>query len=523
MTSGPATTVTYRYPAECECDVLLADGTVGWIRPIRPDDAEALDFFHEHLSSETVYRRFFGVHPHLRAEEIARFTRVNYRDRLALVVQVDGHLAAVARYDRSESTDRAEVAFVVADALQGHGLGTLLLEHLAAAARRRGVTVFEAQTLGSNHAMQKLFLHTGFACDQRWNAGVIEVAFPILPTQRYLETLLDRDARAGHAWLAPRLEPPGPGRLGVVCGTVAAAEAVVAACRSGRVGVSTIVVTDELGIDLSAALSYLALSEDTDVIAVEAAGVATPRRVVARARELARHRPLVALTPSGGEPVWCVQAGAQMVHRVEDLVDRVRELLVEQRAETWQPPVRGELAERAGCDPSAGRTVLDDAGSGSGSGGSQRLPTRPAIELMAAYGIPAAPPKWHPTPGGGTVTFEDRAELGLCARVGAASGSPDQRVARLLPLTGRDAEDLADAAAPVPADRDSLVDLIVRAARLIDDQADVSRIRLPVGPSPIAARSQIEVWIGPTRSTEDDPFVRRLPPGRPGPVASDGR
>lgn len=135
--------------------------------------------FHDHLSDETIYRRFFGIHPHLSPAEVERFTTVDYRDRLALVAEIDGRLAAVARYDRFPGTDRAEVAFVVADAYQQHGLGTLLLARLTDAARQRGIAVFEAATLGRNQLMREVFRHAGFRCEERNLDGVIEVTFPI--------------------------------------------------------------------------------------------------------------------------------------------------------------------------------------------------------------------------------------------------------------------------------------------------------------------------------------------------------
>jgi GNAT superfamily N-acetyltransferase len=110
---------------------------------------------------------------------VERFTQVDYRDRLALVAEIDDQLAAVARYDRRPGTDRAEVAFVVADAYQQLGLGTFLLERLAAAARDRGVAVFEAETLVRNELMREVFRHAGFPCEERDVDGVIEVTFPI--------------------------------------------------------------------------------------------------------------------------------------------------------------------------------------------------------------------------------------------------------------------------------------------------------------------------------------------------------
>lgn len=172
--------VAETYPAELAGDVILLDGTPASIRPIRPDDAAALVAFHDRLSSETVYRRFFGIHPHLARNEVERFTHVDYRDRLALVAEIEGRLAAVARYDRRPGTDRAEVAFVVADAYQHLGLGTYLLERLAAAARDRGVAFFEAETLARNYLMREVFRHAGYPCEERQVDGVVEVKFPIV-------------------------------------------------------------------------------------------------------------------------------------------------------------------------------------------------------------------------------------------------------------------------------------------------------------------------------------------------------
>ncbi len=112
-------------------DVLLADGTTARVRAIRPDDAAALVAFHAGLSPETVVLRFFGPHPRLSDAEVVRFTTVDGVDRVALVAERAGDVVGVARYDRPPTSDEAEVAFVVADAFQGRGVGTILLEHLA--------------------------------------------------------------------------------------------------------------------------------------------------------------------------------------------------------------------------------------------------------------------------------------------------------------------------------------------------------------------------------------------------------
>ena len=106
---------------------VTTDGDEIVVRPIRPDDAPALVDFHEHLSAETIYLRFFSSHTHLRPAEVERFIHVDGHDRFAVVAEHGGAMVAVARYDRLKDPRTAEVAFVVADAWQHHGIGSFLL------------------------------------------------------------------------------------------------------------------------------------------------------------------------------------------------------------------------------------------------------------------------------------------------------------------------------------------------------------------------------------------------------------
>jgi GNAT superfamily N-acetyltransferase len=499
---------------ELVSDVRLTNGGRAHIRPICPADTVALGEFHDRLSSETVYRRFFGTHPHLTAEEKARFAEVDYHDRLALVAEVDGQLAGVARYDRRPGSDRAEVAFVVADALQSHGLGALLLEHLSLAARRRGVAVFEAQTLGGNYPMQKVFRHAGFSCTQRWTQGVVDVAFPIAPTQAYLEAVLARELLSVRAALPPA--PEGNGGLGIVCRSAATAEALLSICRSARVRVASALVTDDLDIDLHEGLLLSGMGTGADVVAVELAGLALPRRFVAVAREVTRSRPVVSLSPAGTSTSWCRQAGVEPVHRVEDLVDRVRERMDERHRGTWQAPVRGRLTEVVDCDVFRARAALDKAVTSKPSDGCRpaRLDPASTSEVLAAYGMTERPSRGRGARGRFELTLEDLPGLGLVARVGPSVAGAGQKLARLLPLTQVDADELVDAAGLAAGDAAVVTDAPGRAARLIGDQPDIVRVRIPLGGDPACDRGDVELWTGPVRGTDDDPFIRRLPAKR---------
>ena len=179
-TPCPATTREHEqqmaeYPANLEREVAMLDGSVVHLRPIRPDDEARLVAFHGRLSSHSVYLRFFGFHPTLSANEVRRFTHVDYLNRLAFVIDLDGRLGAVGRYDRLEGTTEAEVAFVVDDELQHHGLGTLLLDELARAAWARGITHFMAHALAQNAPMLRVFWRSGFPVTSGFEAGAVRV------------------------------------------------------------------------------------------------------------------------------------------------------------------------------------------------------------------------------------------------------------------------------------------------------------------------------------------------------------
>lgn len=169
------------YPRALDRTVILADGQVVHLRPIHPGDAGALVAFHARLSSDAVYRRYFSFHPELSETEVTWLTTVDYADRLALVVEIGDDLVAVGRYDRLPGTATAEVAFLVADDFQHRGLGMLLLQNLATAARRQGITTFVAETQASNRDMMGVFEGSGFDVTSSLDAEIISVKFRIAP------------------------------------------------------------------------------------------------------------------------------------------------------------------------------------------------------------------------------------------------------------------------------------------------------------------------------------------------------
>jgi acetyltransferase len=160
---------------------LLIDGKALRIRPIHEDDTAALQEMHRGLSARTVYQRFFALVPELTAGQAERFTHVDGTERFALVAEdPEGHLVAVARYDRlPPDLHQAEVAFVVADAYQHHGLGTALVAMLTAHARAAGVTELVADVLSTNHAMHRAFKDAGLVATSAHDHGIAHLVMPI--------------------------------------------------------------------------------------------------------------------------------------------------------------------------------------------------------------------------------------------------------------------------------------------------------------------------------------------------------
>ncbi len=182
-------------PREWEADVVLRDGRPARLRPIRPSDADRLVAFYRRVSERSKYFRFFAPYPDLTERDVQRFTTVDHDKRVALVVTLGEQIIGLARYDAIDDR-QAEVAFLVEDAHQGRGLGQLLLEHLAQAARERGLQRFVADVLPDNSRMIQVFREQGYRVAGGMTDGVLRLEFPIEPTDTAVGVMLAREHRA---------------------------------------------------------------------------------------------------------------------------------------------------------------------------------------------------------------------------------------------------------------------------------------------------------------------------------------
>ena len=151
---------------------ILRDGTRLVIRPIRPSDKAELSAGLSSLSELSRHRRFLSPKVRFTSAELRYLTELDGHDHVALVAHLmDGTGVGVARYVRMPGGATADVAIVVADSMQGRGLGSLMAELLAAVAARHGIERFSADILSENLPAQRLMAHLSGHLERQHDGG----------------------------------------------------------------------------------------------------------------------------------------------------------------------------------------------------------------------------------------------------------------------------------------------------------------------------------------------------------------
>jgi acetyl coenzyme A synthetase (ADP forming)-like protein len=194
-------------------DVILRDGSTLRLRaPLSSDTDALLDFF-EQLSDRSRYLRFHGF-PALSEKLVLPFVDPDWDERGALIGCLEGRVVALANWARLRDRRAAEVAFTVGDGYQRRGIGTRLLERLAALAAEAGIEQFVAEVLPENRNMLDVFRDVGFNAVRELEGGEVEVRFPIAPTNHYRDLVAARDHVAVRASLRPFFEPASVAVIG---------------------------------------------------------------------------------------------------------------------------------------------------------------------------------------------------------------------------------------------------------------------------------------------------------------------
>jgi acetyl coenzyme A synthetase (ADP forming)-like protein len=211
------------YPSQFDTDVVLKTGHTLHVRPVRSEDRERLQAFYSRLSPEALHARFFDLRSPERAVACSPVS-VDYQLEFGVVGESGGDIVAVAHYFASPARPSvAEVAFAIADEVQGHGAGTKLLEALVAAARAHDIERFEAEVLADNQRMLRVFTGMGFAITTGVSDGTLQLSFPIAPTALTEQRAAERSQAAASASMRAIFAPRSiavigasrrPGQLG---------------------------------------------------------------------------------------------------------------------------------------------------------------------------------------------------------------------------------------------------------------------------------------------------------------------
>ena len=152
------------YPSELVDRIADLGGAV--LRPIRPEDAAAIEALFSRLDREDIRMRFFAPVREIPRDMLARLTQIDYDREMALVLEPKpGELAGVVRIACDPDNAEAEFAVIVRSDLKGKGLGTLLMQRIIAYARARGVGQIWGDILRENTSMVMLARDLGFTVE----------------------------------------------------------------------------------------------------------------------------------------------------------------------------------------------------------------------------------------------------------------------------------------------------------------------------------------------------------------------
>ena len=187
-------------------DVVLRGGSTMRFRPPRAADAPALLEFFRSLSDRSLYLRFHGK-AFIDERTVEPVLEPDWAEHGALVGLEGERIVSLANYVRLRDAGTAEVAFAVADDLQGRGIAMRMLERLAALANSVGIEEFLAEVMPDNTAMLHVFAEAGFETSRVTEGGTTEVRLRLAPTDVLVSRTDERDHAAVAASLTPFFAP----------------------------------------------------------------------------------------------------------------------------------------------------------------------------------------------------------------------------------------------------------------------------------------------------------------------------
>ena len=188
-------------------DVVLRDGSTLRLRRVQAQDREALIELYDRLSPASRHFRFLSTITGSEGE-VSRLLHADPDRDCILVAESGGRISGMAAYfQEPHASGHAEVAFAIADALQGRGVGTRMLEVLADIARDHRISTFDAFLLQDNHQMMRVFLDSGFEVQHDLEGGVFHVTLTLTQSNRYETLAAERSRTAAAASMKNFFEP----------------------------------------------------------------------------------------------------------------------------------------------------------------------------------------------------------------------------------------------------------------------------------------------------------------------------
>ena len=255
---------------------VLADGEVVLVRALRPPDADAVLALHAGLDERDRYLRFFGIPAGL--PELARRIAAKPGPRHGAVGAFrHEHLIGVAHFEVAHDPTEAEVALAVDGRAQAHGVGTLLLEHLASMARHQGIRRFTGEVLAENTRMVRVFADLGLPYEITQGGPERQFVLSLEPGENYWAALAERERVADVASLRAVLRPASVAVIGAGRNPGSVGHAVlsnlIAGGYTGRLCAVNPHATEIAGVPCAPAVAELPVCPELAVVCVPAAAV----------------------------------------------------------------------------------------------------------------------------------------------------------------------------------------------------------------------------------------------------------
>jgi acyl-CoA synthetase (NDP forming)/L-amino acid N-acyltransferase YncA len=257
---------------------LLSDGTTVRIRQAGPADREEVLRLYQEMSPENLRLRFFSISPASARKAAARLAEGERPGYHALAAESEGRLIGLAEYEVLSPGSTADISVAVADGWHHRGVATLLLEHLADAARTAGVTAFSADALSENHDVLKVFHDLGLRITRHFDGPEVHCTVELSEDDAYLNAVEARGRVADVVSMQPLLRPKAAVVIGAGRKPGSVGRAILRnICTGGYTGLLYAVHPEAgtiAGVHAYRSVADLPQVPDLAVIAVPAAAVA---------------------------------------------------------------------------------------------------------------------------------------------------------------------------------------------------------------------------------------------------------